>query len=368
MKTLFISVSIIFFFILSLILLSILLYENNKFSISFPAQEKETHYGEDSGFFEREEKEEHYDLTYGWENFERNTFYISFAISKKQLAEAENEFGYDQDELKEYLKKSSDEMIYQMIKYLKEFALRQIAKSKYARYFNIVEIGPDKFNLALSAPPTLHEEVKLEFGSITRKVFKERNSYLKKITEDLKKKRKKYFEEKGIRFTEDRIEIDYDYCVNNNRPRLKRVFELMIKVNRNLSVHQFLGSMLSFTQQIRYGNLPFKENSKVILEFWVPPKVLVNNMADCDSKAVTFASIWTHFKHYPVVLIKIKEHLFIGVGIPSPTGKGITIHGLRYTLCEVAGPVKIPPGLITRYSRTHLENGLFQYELVRSAR
>jgi hypothetical protein len=103
----------------------------------------------------------------------------------------------------------------------------------------------------------------------------------------------------------------------------------------------------------------------MILEFWVPLKVLVENMGDCDSKGVAFASMWTNYKKYPLILIRIPNHLFLGIGIPSHSSEGIVVNGIRYTLCEVTGPDKIPPGLITQYSLLYLEGGKYEYEIIR---
>ncbi len=96
----------------------------------------------------------------------------------------------------------------------------------------------------------------------------------------------------------------------------------------------------------------------------MPPRVLVNNIGDCDSKGVTFASLWTNFKKYPFILIKIPKHLFVGVAIPSFSEEGFTINGIRYTLCEVTGPDLIPPGLISQYSWFYLQGGNYRYELI----
>ncbi|MCJ7680446.1 MAG: hypothetical protein MUP70_06965 [Candidatus Aminicenantes bacterium] len=44
---------------------------------------------------------------------------------------------------------------------------------------------------------------------------------------------------------------------------------------------------------------------------------------------------------------------------------GVVINGLRYTLCEVVGPDRILPGLISSHSRMYLESGRYRYELIR---
>ncbi len=122
---------------------------------------------------------------------------------------------------------------------------------------------------------------------------------------------------------------------------------------------------VAFVQSMGYGTPPINEAEKIILGFWPPPKVLVNNYGDCDSKAVVFASLWGHFTRYPLILIRVPSHLFIGVAIPSFHRERFTINGLRYTFCEVSGPELVPPGFISPLSRVYLENGGFHYELIR---
>jgi hypothetical protein len=138
----------------------------------------------------------------------------------------------------------------------------------------------------------------------------------------------------------------------------------MRKKYNNFSLYQFLGLLLSFIQDVRYYIPPLRERGKTILSFWVPPRVLADNFGDCDSKGVTFASFWTNFKKYPILLITVPNHFFVGLGIPSFTGEGLVINGVRYTLCEVTGPGKMPPGMIGRFSQVCLQNGQYVYEIV----
>ena len=173
-----------------------------------------------------------------------------------------------------------------------------------------------------------------------------------------------YLEERGLRFIGDKIGVMYEFCVTKNRQRVTHVAELMKNLKSDMSLRQYLEIVLAFVQEIRYGIPPLEENKKVILEFWVPPKVLANNFGDCDSKVATFASLWTDYKKYPVLLVKIPNHMFVGLAIPSIGVGTIIINGLRYTLCEVAGPDKIPPGLLTAYSQLYLESGHYYYEIV----
>jgi hypothetical protein len=365
MKTFILSVSIIFSLIIGFIILATRLPQKNDLNyLIYELALEES--AKSSNSFIKEETELDYNLSYSWSDYENSNFSITFAIPKELLTKAEEEFGYYPDEFKEFLEETSTSMTREMIKFLKDFARQEIENNPYSQYIQIVDISPDKFNLSLSAPPKLKSEVKVEFKSITEKIFKKRTSQLKKISKQLKAKSQEYFEKRGIRTRGDAVEVDYDFCVRKNRPRLKPVFERMKKSRQKLTIYQFLRVALAFIQEIKYVSLPLEENNKFILEFWVPPKVLVNNSGDCDSKAATFASIWTNLKSYPVVLIQIRRHILVGVAVPSAGETDIAIHGLRYTLCEVAGPEKIPPGLIHQYSRMHLRNRPLKYQLIKS--
>jgi len=371
MKTPFLPILLIFFALISLILLASFLGNDNPSNSNSSRRLNFLHLNQKIGanqslnIFEKIEKETGYELTYGWRDYGGDGYSMTFSISKQQLSDAEEEFGYYPEELEKHLEESFEKMREEMITYLQEFTRRQIEKSKYPQYILIEKIDAKKFKLKISVPSALYEEVKAASEMIKDKLGIEENTYFKKIEKEQKKKEKAFLKRRGFRVIGDRIEVDYSLCVRNNRPRIKKVVERMKKIKKKMSLRQLLFLMSAFIQEIKYGTPPFEENNKIIAGFWVPPKVLVNNFGDCDSKGVAFASMWTNFKRYPLILIKIPNHLFLGLAIPSIGRDEITINGLSYTLCEVTGPDKIPPGLITNYSRFYLEGGRFRYELIR---
>ena len=366
MRTIFLFILLLLALIIGLVLVLDRLEKNSPLprDVTISLEEEKKVSDKSLNFFEKEDREDEYQVKYGWKDFSRDPFSISFSINKKELSEAENEFGYYPDKLQEYLNKVSEKMSIEMIVYLRDFTREQIAKTKYSQYILIEDINAKTFTLRLSVPAPLHKEVKREFDKIKEKLAKEQTKYLKKIDKEVRKEWEMYLEERGLRFIQDKIGIMYESCVAKNRPRVRHVAGLMRNLKSSISLREYLEIVVAFIQEIRYGIPPFEENKKVILEFWIPPKVLVNNFGDCDSKVITFASLWADYKRYPVLLVKIPNHMFVGLAIPS-TGRGtIIINGLRYTLCEVTGPEKIPPGMIGRYSQICLQNGQFVYEMV----
>jgi len=371
MKTPFLSISSVFFAIISLIFLLFFVGNGNPSDHNSSDKSKFLHLNQKASItqslniFEKLDKETDYELTYGWRDFKGDGYYVTFSISKQQLSDAEEEFGYYLEELEKYLEDDLEKMRDEMMIYLLEFTRREIENSKYSQYILIEKIDAKKFKLKISVPTPLSKKVKPEFERIKDKLAKEQNAYYKKIRKEQKKKEKAFLENRGFRVVGDRIEVNYSLCVRKNRPRIKQAVEQIKKLKRKMSIRQLLFLISAFVQEIKYGIPPLSENNKLIAGFWVPPKVLINNLGDCDSKGVAFASMWTNFRNYPLVLIKIPNHLFVGLAIPSTGKDKITINGLSYTLCEVAGPDKMPPGLITNYSHFYLEGGQFRYERIR---
>ncbi len=314
--------------------------------------------------FQKIETQSEFNLIYGWQDFKGKTQSVTFSFSKQELSDAEEEFGYYPEALRKYLEESLRELNNEMLSHLTRFASEQILASPYARYISMDRVSPKDFSLQISAPPSISEKVKAEFDRITKEIQIEQEAYQNRMEKEQDKKRKEYLEKRGFRFTGETMGVNYRRVVQNNRMRVKHIMEAMRKKFGRKSLHEFMALMLAFIQKIQYGIPPLKEKERIILEFWVPPKVLVNNIGDCDSKGVAFASLWTNFKKYPFILIKIPRHLFVGVAIPSFSEEGFTINGIRYTLCEVTGPDLIPPGLISQYSWNYLQGGNYRYELI----
>jgi len=314
--------------------------------------------------FDRQEDENTYFLSYGWADFSGNFCDMSFPLSKSLLDEAEKEFGYFPADLKKHMDDYTERSSERMILDLRKFVEGLIQKSKFPEYILIEKATAKSFNLKLSVPASLHKKAKREYDTIKAKLAKEQGKYLKRMGKELEEERARFFERHGIRVFDGKIGVDHRACVMRNRERIRPIFEIIQKKYAHFSLHQFLGMLLAFIQDIRYYIPPLQERGKTILSFWVPPRVLADNFGDCDSKGVTFASFWTNFKKYPVLLIKVPNHFFIGLAIPSFSGEGVIVNGLRYTLCEVTGPEKMPPGMIGRYSQACLQNGQYVYEMV----
>ena len=314
--------------------------------------------------FSRTENDLGYTLKFIWKDFRGKSLQVTFPLSKQALSEAEEEFGFRQEDLDRHLEAWGTARNEDMILALKDFVRDLIDRSGFGDHIFIEEKGPLEFTLKLSVPRDLQDKVKPAFDAIKSRLTEEHASEAKKIQEGALEEMNRYLERHGLVAEGDRFRVDYRKSVLNNTPRLRGALEALRRINEKVSLRGFLGLSLSFIQDIKYGVPPETESDKTVLGFWVPPKVLVNNLGDCDSKGVTFASLWLNFKAYPMVLIRIPEHMFVGLAIPSWGSEGFVINGLRYTLCEVSPLGKVPPGLVTYYSSNYLKSGRYRYELI----
>lgn len=318
-------------------------------------------------YFRRLEKPEAYMLFYGWRDHRDRAYSVDFSMSKRMLRKAVDEFGYHQEELDAYVEEHLQIMRREMIVHLKKITLEEMSRSRYGQYFILEAESEDEFHFRLSIPGSdrdKYKNIRGEFVRITKKIAAEQTRYFKRVDSEKKKLMREFLESRLMRYADNKISVHYQRCVEKNSPRMGGVLEKIRQSRPGLSHYEFLAVILGFIQEIRYGIPPLEKDGRKILEFWVPPLVLIQYLGDCDSKGVAFASMWTHFKNYPIILIKIPQHLFVGIGLPVFNGEILVVNGLRYSLCEVTGPDRLPPGRITPYSRSFLNIGRYRYELI----
>jgi hypothetical protein len=320
-------------------------------------------------FSKQEEEGEGTQLSYFWWDHADNPYSVVFSLANEDIRQSEDEFGYFPRDLAAYLEPRLEPLQTRYLKELRKHVLKLLAKSPYGHYYYIEDDALLSFNLKIMAPPSLPEsesnKVKEEFQKIVSAVAKKQEPYIKKIQAEEQKVKRRYLETRGFRLEGNSLFVNYSWVIRRNKDRVRSLVGSLRRETKGSSLQEFLSLLLAFVQSMGYGTPPLDEADKVILGFWPPPKVLVNNYGDCDSKGALFASIWTQFRRFPLLLIRIPKHLFIGVAIPSFQGRDFTINGLRYTFCEVTGPELIPPGFLNVTSLYYLERGGYHYEQIR---
>jgi hypothetical protein len=314
--------------------------------------------------FKKTESETTFDLEVVWKDLKNAEWTVRYAVAKSDLAAAETEFGYTEAELEAQLRQPAEDMQRESLASLRALVQTEIAGSRYGRYISLVEKGPLAFNLNLATPPDdVREAVRKEFRRIAAAMAEEQARQVKDMDKEFDRLKTEFLAGRGIRLKDGEMSVAYGFCVARNRPRVRPALEAVRGAAPGLGLDEFLGLLLAYIQEIPFVDPPLEEGDRVILGFWVPPRVLVENGGDCDSKGLALAALWKNFKNSPLIVFKVPRHLFIGLAVPSPRAEGtVTVGGLRYTLCEVTGQERLPPGNISRYSQMYLENGRYSYE------
>lgn len=322
-----------------------------------------------SNQFSKEEGGEGSRLSYFWWDHADHPYTVVFSLAQEAIRQSEDEFGYYPRDLEAYVEPRLAPLQTRLLNELRKHVLKLLAKSPYGHYYYIEDNALLSFTLKIMVPPSLSESelaaVEEEFQKIVSTVAKKRDQYIKKIQAEGLKVKRRYLETCGFRLEGNSLFVNYTWVIKQNKDRIRSLVDSLRRETKGRSLREFLSLLLAFVQSMGYGTPPLDEADKVILGFWPPPKVLVNNYGDCDSKGALFASVWTQFRRYPLLLIRIPKHLFIGIAIPSFQGQEFTINGLRYTFCEVTGPELIPPGFLSAASLFYLERGGYHYEQVR---
>jgi hypothetical protein len=323
-------------------------------------------FGAEVNVFQKAERDTGFDLDFGWRDFRHNTQAVRLSVAKRELAEAEAEFGYTDAELEAYLQAHLDKMARETAAALRAFVEAEIKRSRHSRFLGVTDQGPLAFTVDFYTPPEdVREAARKDFLRITSALAKEQERLTKKMEKDIVGLKAAFFEGRGIRLAGREMTVAYGICALRNRPRMRPSLEALRRAAPKLGLYDFLALLVAFVQEVPFVKPPMTEGERMILEFWVPSRILVENGGDCDSKGVALAALWKNFRTTPLLLFKVPDHVFLGIAVPSPTTEGtVTIGGLRYTLCEVTGQDLLPPGFISSYSRMYLEGGRYDYERI----
>jgi len=314
--------------------------------------------------FKKTESKGAFDLEVVFKDFKKADWNVRYAIPKAELAAAEAEFGYTEAELEAAVREPVDKMRRDSLVALRAFVQAEIAKGRYGEYIQVVDKGPFAFNLNLTPlPDNIRDEARKEFRRVAAALAEEQARQLKKMDKALEPLKAEFLAGRGVRLKNGEMSVDYGWSVTRNRPRVRPALEALRDAGPGLGLYDFLSLLLAFVQEIPFVEQPLAEGEKVTLGFWVPPRVLIENGGDCDSKGIALAALWKNLKNSPLIAFRIPNHFFLGLAIPSPTAEGtVTVGGLRYTLCEVTGQELLPPGFLSAYSLMYLENGRYSYE------
>jgi hypothetical protein len=139
---------------------------------------------------------------------------------------------------------------------------------------------------------------------------------------------------------------DYNRMIKISRQITRPIYDMIMKkVGGSGSFQKPIDELLKFCQDIPYKIPAEVYNNKQTGGIFPPSLALTKGYADCDTKAVLFASVLLHNPRYKIVFITIPGHLFLAIkGVPKPYQKYVTYRGEKYILCEPTGPARLAFG------------------------
>ena len=173
-----------------------------------------------------------------------------------------------------------------------------------------------------------------------------RKKLMKQAQSMAERKQKKVLRRHGFKQHDDAIYLDYTRLTQQYSPKLIP----LLRTLRQDSTRELATAILGYVQSIPYDKKA---------DFRRPLSLLSVNAGDCDSKSVLMLSMLRAADvNVPLVIVLVRKHAFIGVGIPPTEGeKTASFSGVTYVLMEPVGPAMTPIGSISRRSQRALRKG-----------
>jgi hypothetical protein len=185
----------------------------------------------------------------------------------------------------------------------------------------------------------------------------------KTVCDRLQSRLKEYAGDRGMEVTARGIAVDYKRLVRDSATRLRPI-AAEFRRKFGPAKKALLDAVYSFVQSIPYRQTPPVESGRYTAGVSVPLRVLADDQADCDSKAVLFAALWLNLCGHRTILIRVPEHMLVGVAVPFSEGATIEIRSTRYLLLELSCPQTTATGEISQYSAEALASRNYKYRIV----
>ncbi|MBU1308218.1 MAG: hypothetical protein KKE30_01635 [Gammaproteobacteria bacterium] len=158
---------------------------------------------------------------------------------------------------------------------------------------------------------------------------------------------------------------DHPRLMQQSLPALLPVATAFHAKLQQLDVRQAIGYITEWLQQIPYQDLSDRLQSSGA-SFSPPLRLLRENRADCDSKAVLLAAlIRMLLPDIKQAIIYLPGHAVLAVQLPVKQGdSSVTINGTNYILIDATGPALLPIGEISPEYKIFAQPGGFAYQLL----
>ncbi len=175
-----------------------------------------------------------------------------------------------------------------------------------------------------------------------------------------------YFTRFTTLFNQKAVKPDHvRYVAESVKPLIAASQAFYEKVASKSDSRAYFSLILSWLQSIPYDTLEDRVVSNG--SGYAPPvSVLMQNLGDCDSKAVLASSMVRAFlPSTKMIMVFLPNHALLGIALtPIEDDKTIEHEGNTYVLYDPTGPALIPFGQVSEDTERYIVTGRYQVEVV----
>ncbi len=303
-------------------------------------------------------------MDYCWRTARGAGLSASFTVPRAALTEAVRDFGYVPSELEADVLRLEASLRSQPRLSPMAKARKIVARSLLARFIEI-RTGPDgEIAFAGSAAAEAPAGLEKEIGNLQACLDAEWRPCREEIRRRIREAIVGYLEKRGLVRMEAGIGVLYSDILRRFEPILRPLAE-GIRHGGPGGRENDLEAILSFVQSIPSRPVPMVKEGRYVAGFSVPLEVLAEDSGDCDSKVVLFASIWRNLHKSPLALVRVPDHMLVGVAAPFGAGASVTFGSARFILCEVCPDGPAAPGAVSAHTADCIAQGRFKVTIIR---
>ena len=302
-------------------------------------------------------------IAYAWTDARGARRAIDLPISSSELAVSELGLGFSIEDLRMFLIDAEAAIRKEMGLTALDIARKVVSSISDPERCRVGEDPRSDFQIVLRTDSRNRGGSEAEIDRVLAAYRRRWEASRKMVCDRLQTWLKKYAGDRGMEITPHGIAVDYKRLVRDSATRLRPI-AAEFRRKFGPAKNALLDAVYSFVQSIPYRQILPVEGGRYTAGVAVPLRVLADDQADCDSKAVLFAALWLNLCGHRTILIRVPEHMLVGIAVPFQDGATIDIGPTRYLLLEMSCPQKTAPGEISQYSAEALSARNYKYRIV----
>lgn len=302
-------------------------------------------------------------IAYQWTDAKGTIRAIDLPVSTSELEASELALGLSVEALRAFLIEAEARIRREMGLTALDIARKVVSRISDPERCRVDEDPTSDFQVFLRTGSRGQGGIDSEIDRVLAAYRRRWEASRKAVCDRLQSRLKKYAGDHGLEVTARGIAADYKKLVRDSAIRLRPI-AAEFRRKFGPAKKTLLEALYSFVQSIPYRQMPPIEGGRYTAGVSVPLRVLADDQGDCDSKAVLFAALWLNLSNRRTILIRVPEHMLVGVAVPIPEAATIDIRSTRYVLLELSCPQATDPGVISRYSADALSTQRYKYRIV----